>query len=38
MKKGSVIALIVAVVLIFAGGILLMLGLSFAGDSDPGIL
>jgi len=35
MKKGSVIALIVAVVLIFAGGILLMLGLSFAGDAEP---
>ena len=32
MKKGKLIALIVAIVLIFAGGILLVLGLSFAKD------
>lgn len=35
MKKGKLIALIVAIVLIFAGGILLVLGLSFAADSKP---
>lgn len=33
MKKRTIIALIVAAVLIFAGGLLLVLGLSFAGDS-----
>ena len=33
MKKGTVIALIAAAILIVAGGILLMLGLSFAGGS-----
>ena len=32
MKKGTIIALLVAVILIVAGGVLLMLGLSFAGD------
>lgn len=33
MKKGTIIALIAAAILIVAGGILLMLGLSFAGGS-----
>lgn len=33
MKKGTIIALIAAAVLIVAGGILLVLGLSFAGGS-----
>ena len=33
MKKGTIIALIIAAVLIVAGGVLLVLGLSFAGDS-----
>lgn len=33
MKKGTIIALIIAAVLIMAGGILLVLGLSFAGGS-----
>ena len=33
MKKRTLIALIVAVCLIFVGGLLLMMGLSFAGDS-----
>jgi len=32
MKKGSIIALIVAAVLIIAGGMILVLGLSFAGS------
>ena len=35
MKKGSIIALIVAGVLIIAGGILLVMGLSFAGENPP---
>lgn len=34
MKKGTIIALIVAGVLILAGGIVLTLGLSFAGSSE----
>ena len=33
MKKSTIIALIVAFVLIFAGTVMLILGLSFAGDS-----
>lgn len=33
MKKGTIIALIVAVILIIAGGILLMLSLSYAGTA-----
>ena len=32
MKKGSVIALIVAIVLVLIGGILVVMGLSYAGD------
>lgn len=35
MKKGGIIAVILAVVLIVAGGILLVLGLSYAGSSTP---
>ena len=34
MKKGSVIALIVAAVLILTGGVILVLGLSFAGSAE----
>lgn len=34
MKKGSIIALIVAAILIFTGGVILVLGLSFAGTSE----
>lgn len=34
MKKGTVIALIVAAVLILVGGIILVLGLSFAGSAE----
>lgn len=33
MKKGTIIALIVAIALIITGGMILVLGLSFAGDS-----
>lgn len=33
MKKGTIIALVVAILLIIAGGTILMLGLSFAGNS-----
>ena len=33
MKKRTIIALIVAVLLVVAGCVVLMLGLSFAGDS-----
>ena len=33
MKKRTIIALIVAVALIITGGLILVLGLSFAGDS-----
>lgn len=33
MKKGTIIALIVAIALIVTGGMILMLGLSFAGDT-----
>ena len=33
MKKGTIIALIVAIALILTGGIILVLGLSFTGDS-----
>lgn len=34
MKKGTIIALVVAILLIIAGGTILMLGLSFAGNSE----
>ena len=34
MKKGTIIALIVAVAMIIAGGIILTLGLSFAGEPE----
>lgn len=34
MKKGSIIALIVAFALILSGGVILVLGLSFAGSSE----
>ena len=33
MKRRTIIALIVAIVLIITGGMILVLGLSFAGDS-----
>lgn len=35
MKKGTIIALIVAISLIIVGGTVLVLGLSFAGGSEP---
>ena len=35
MKKGTIIALVVAVILIMAGGMVLVLGLSFAGNDKP---
>lgn len=35
MKKRTVIALIVAILLVLCGGTMLVLGLSFAGDSKP---
>ena len=41
MKKRTIVALIVAAVLIFAGGLLLVLGLSYAGSSndlEPGLV
>lgn len=35
MKKGTIIALIVAIVLLLIGGILVVMGLSYAGSSTP---
>lgn len=37
MKKGTIIALIVAVALIFTGGIILILGLSYAGAGEDSV-
>ena len=35
MKKGTIVAIVVAIVLIIVGGILLAMGLSFAGGEKP---
>ena len=35
MKKGTIVAIVVAIVLIIVGGILLAMGLSFAGSATP---
>lgn len=37
MKKGTMIALVVAIFLMIAGGTILLLGLSFAGNSEDGV-
>ena len=35
MKKGTIIAIVVAILMILAGGILLVMGLNYAGSSTP---